>query len=141
MRGCDDPVESLENKPQTKEDKRATFLEALRNTCNVAHSARVAGISRKTAYEWKKAEPQFAAKVADAIQDGVSELERNAHERALSGSDLLTIFLLKAHRPEKYRDNRQVDVSHTGNITVTIIDDPLPDTPPPAPSGPSEDPA
>ena len=38
-------------------------------------------------------------------------LEREAIRRATEGSDTLMIFLLKANRPEKYRDNTTANVT------------------------------
>lgn len=35
-------------------------------------------------------------------------------------SDTLMIFLLKAHRPEKYRDRHQVE--HTGNVVIEVAE-------------------
>ena len=37
------------------------------------------------------------------LEDAVDLLEEEARRRALAGSDLLLIFLLKAHRPQMYR--------------------------------------
>ena len=63
------------------------------------------------------------------MQIGISALEDEAHRRAFEGvpepvfhqgvecgsvrkySDTLAIFLLKAHRPEKYRENSRMELT------------------------------
>ena len=90
------------------------FLERLRDTCNVRASCEAAGVSRKVAYIHKGRDADFARVWDEAIDDGVDVLEFVARQRAIRAdgpSDLLLIFLLKAHRPEKYSDRVKVDVT------------------------------
>jgi hypothetical protein len=57
-------------------------------------------------------------------------VELEARRRAIEGeSDLLLIFLLKAHRPQKYRE--KVQPEHTGDVTARVIYDGDPDPAPP----------
>lgn len=145
--------------------ERATaFCAALAETCNVGKACKAISIGRTTAYEWREADPVFAAMWDKAMQVGVSALEDEAHRRAFDGvadplthqgqftyayeaardelgdvireedgsakmvpiigedgkpqvltvqkySDTLAIFLLKAHSPEKYRDNSKVELA------------------------------
>lgn len=120
---------------------RPKFLELLAESCNVTFAAAAAGINRKTAYRHREADGAFAEDWDDAIEQGVEALEYEARRRALYGterpivhqgnvvatvheySDTLTIFLLKAHRPDKYRDR----VEHTGKdggaIEIRFVND------------------
>ncbi len=91
-----------------KADWAGRFLEVFRSTCNVRLSADAAGIDRDTAYRRRQRDPEFARLWAQAEQDGVDVLEAQARARALSGSDPLLMFLLKAHRPDRYRE--RVDI-------------------------------
>lgn len=100
---------------------RATFLEELRKTCNVSHSARLAGVGRRTVYNWREADAQFAAAWDDAEEEAVDALELAARERAIDGSDRMMEILLKAHRPEKYVERRE----HGGNINITMPPPPV----------------
>lgn len=102
--------------------RRAAFLEALSGTGNVSAAARAAGASRSGAYALKAADAGFAAEWADALETAVDALDAEARRRALEGvevphfhqgrvagtvrkySDSLLMFLLRAHRPERYRD-------------------------------------
>lgn len=109
---------------------KPAFLESLADTGSVMHAVKVAKIARSAAYKARDADPEFAASWAEAEQIGVELMEAEARRRAVEGckrpvfykgkqcgaileySDTLLIFLLKAHKPEKYRERSQVE--HTG---------------------------
>ena len=90
------------------------FINALLEGTQVNQAARAAGISVRTAYNHRQSDEDFALDWADAIEAGTQELERVAIERAKDKSDVLLIFLLKARRPDVYRDN--VKVEHSGSV-------------------------
>jgi len=94
-------------KRRRKPDWAPRFLEVFRATCNVRLSADAAGIDRDTAYWRRQRDETFAARWAQAEQDAIDVLEAEARRRALSVSDTLLIFLLKAHRPALYRERYQ----------------------------------
>lgn len=116
-------------------ERLTAFCAALAETGIVAKACKAVDISRVTAYEWRNEIPEFAKAWDKALQVGISALEDEAHRRAFEGtdegvyhqgvlvdtqkkySDTLAIFLLKAHRPEKYRERS--DVSITGDISLT----------------------
>lgn len=109
---------------------RETFLKTLRESCNVSEAARAAKIGRRTAYDWRDADPQFAAEWDEAEEEAADRLEREAWRRAVDGTDKPVTFqgaitatykeysdrmleiLLKAHRPEKYVE--RIRAEHTG---------------------------
>lgn len=102
--------------------RRAAFLKALAETGNISAAARAAKASRSRAYQLKAADPGFAAEWADALETAIDALDAEARRRALDGvetphfhqgrvagtvrkySDTLLMFLLRAHRPERYRE-------------------------------------
>ena len=102
--------------------RQRAFLKSLAHSVNVARACRTAGIPRRTAYHWRSADPRFAREWDDALDDGIDLLEAELHRRAFEGvekpvwhkgervgtvrhySDALAMFLLKAHRPARYRD-------------------------------------
>lgn len=116
-------------------EKASAFLHILSETCNVGKACKAIDISRQTAYNWKADSPEFAAQWEGAMKIGRSALEDEAHRRAFEGneervyqngqcvdtvrkySDTLAIFLLKAHDPDKYRENSKVELS--GNLAVS----------------------
>ncbi len=83
---------------------RGVFLEALRDSGNVRFATQKSGVSRQAAYQAKKRSSDFSEAWDLAIADAVDLLEATAWSRGRATSDTLLIFLLKAHRPEKYRD-------------------------------------
>lgn len=99
-------------------DWKPKFLEQLSLTGNVTGSAEAAGITRQNAYLSKKDDPEFATAWADAIDQAMDDLEASVYRRAKADSDVLAIFLLKAHRPAKYREN--VKHEHGGGVTVRV---------------------
>lgn len=116
--------------------KRLRFLEHLKNTANVTLSARLVGVSRRTVYNHRAADPGFASAWDTAVDEAIDLLEAEARRRAVDGtdrpvyqggelvgyvrgySDTLLIFLLKGHRPEKYRERHHVNVDNNGPIEV-----------------------
>lgn len=103
---------------------REPFLAALRNSGNVRAACQAANVSRPVAYKHRNEYPKFAAQWDDALEDACDVLEAEARTRARGGSDLLLIFLLKAHRPEKFRENQRIEHvgSDGGPIQIKPID-------------------
>ena len=90
------------------------FLERLADTCNVRASCKFAEISRTVAYKRRGKDADFAALWDGAMEDGIDALEFVARQRATrpdGPSDVLLIFLLKAHRPEKFGDRIRVETT------------------------------
>lgn len=118
-------------------EKEQILLDMLATGKSVYKAAAAAGIGRSTAYEWRDSDPEFKARWEEALEAGIDAMEDEAHRRAVEGvdepvfyqgevcgevrkySDTLLIFQLKARRPEKYREN--VDVNHRGNINVAVV--------------------
>lgn len=102
---------------------KKVFLDALEDTASVTVACRRAEVSRKTAYQTRQRDAEFAAQWEEALHLGVYTLEDEAIRRARDGvtkpvyqqgrevgavqeySDTLLMFLLKAHLPERYREN------------------------------------
>lgn len=119
-----------------KKDWQAAFLKRLCETGNVSASCRKAKITRAWAYETRDNDAAFAKAWDEALEIATEALEMEARRRAEKGipeyalvdgkrvmvsrkySDTLLIFLLKAHRPDKYRDN--VKVEHTGDLMIKL---------------------
>lgn len=98
--------------PSHADEWRPVFVEALRNSANVRAACKAAGVSREAAYKSRRRSSAFAKAWNEALEDAVDMLEAIAIDRARKQSDLLLIFLLKAHRPAKYRET--IRTQHTG---------------------------
>ncbi|MCA1571977.1 MAG: hypothetical protein LC798_17030 [Chloroflexi bacterium] len=112
-----------------RQPKRRAFLAAFAQTGNISEAARIAGVNRLSHYEWLHDE-RYAEVFAQAQEIAGDYLEAVAFDRATNGwfepvfyqgqqvgvilkkSDQLLMFLLKAHRPDKFRDN--ATIQHTG---------------------------
>lgn len=110
---------------------------------NVSAAARYARISRQTAYNHRESNSHFRAAWEEALEVATDRLEEEARRRAVEGvdepvfyqgkevarvrkySDTLLIFLLKAHRPEKYRE--RYDVTTAGEKVDQVVQIYLPD--------------
>jgi hypothetical protein len=82
------------------------FLEGLARGWSIERSAIRANIARPTVFLWRKEDEAFARAWAEAYEAGTDALEDVVLERATAGSDTLAMFLLKARRPAKYRENQ-----------------------------------
>lgn len=137
---------SRRRSPLSTAEKREKFLVAYRETGNVTLSAQAAGVARSTHYKrWTKGKA-YRADFEDARSEAADVLEREARRRAVSGtkepvfyggeicghirrySDTLLIFLLKAARPEKYRERSNFNLNVADEppkdegLTITIVD-------------------
>jgi len=84
--------------------KKGKFLSLLADLGNVTLAAQGAGVGRRTVYTWRTKDPDFADRWEEAAEIGAESLEDEARRRAMEGSDLLLIFLLKGAMPHRYRD-------------------------------------
>lgn len=103
-------------------EKRAAFIEELRVRGTVYHAARAAGVGRRTTYAWRDKYPEFAQAWDDALEDSTEILEDSMFQRAIAGDTTAGIFLLKALRPEKYRDKPPVtiDANAAGGVQIYL---------------------
>lgn len=88
---------------------RTLFLRVLRNKGTVRAAAEQIGLTTRSVRQAIKQDPAFAELVQEALEDNTELLEEVAYRRALEGDNLMTIFMLKARKPEVYRDNYRRD--------------------------------
>lgn len=119
-----------------EKDWKPIFLQELARTGNVSTAAKKAKIGRRTAYGARLSDEVFAEAWKECLDIAVELLEEEARRRAAEGcdrpvyqggklvgkvreySDVLLIFLLKAHRPDKYRENSRVVVAGDASAPV-----------------------
>jgi hypothetical protein len=115
-------------------DRRVAFLRALADSGIVTIAAKIAGITRARVYQVRKEDPDFAAAWDEAEEQAADALEAEAWRRAVDGvpeplvsagkivrdddgqpiairrySDTLLVTLLKARRPERFKDRSVVE--------------------------------
>jgi hypothetical protein len=122
---------SAERRLQARTAKaQAQFLCEFSLCGNVLRAARAAGVGRRTVYEWLL-DRRFKELYDEAHEDALDQLEDEARRRAVDGvlepvvsggkhvtdvrkySDTLLITLLKAKRPDSYRDRQEQAVKKT----------------------------
>jgi hypothetical protein len=102
------------------------FLDSFEEVGTVKAAAAQVGIQRTTPYKLRKRDSSFAQAWEEAEEASTQTLEREALRRAVEGvdkpvtvagerevvkvySDTLLIFMLKARRPDVYRERIEVD--------------------------------
>jgi hypothetical protein len=116
---------------------RAKYLRAVERTGTLTAGCRAARVSPNTVYAWREHDAEFTLLEQQARNVFADNLEAEAVRRAWHGalkpiyqqgvlvgsvaetSDVLLMFLLKAVRPEKYRERVQQEVSGTVAVTYT----------------------
>lgn len=121
---------------KTKARLRA-ILSALEAGATYAEAARVAQISYSTIRYWRQKDEDFAEACKVAFEAGTDLIETEARRRAVEGvekpvgfhqgrhtglyvrdySDSLLVLLLKARRPEMYKDQASKSDSSTLDVT------------------------
>lgn len=95
------------------------FLEALKAMPVVRLACEHAGISRKTAYQWRDQSDDFRSEWRDALEDGIDMVEAQLHARARQADTRAAMFLLRSLRREVYGDHVAVDVK--GHLTLDEV--------------------
>jgi hypothetical protein len=76
-------------------------------------------VSTRACYKARDADPEFAERWSDAINKSVDTLEDAVYRRALKEDSQLAMFVLKAFRPERYRDTSRVELdARVGGIVL-----------------------
>lgn len=113
----------MANRTKRTFKKVNTIIDALREGLSISSACDRAGIARQTYYDWRAGDPEFVAACESAIEQGTDKLEDIAYHRATrlrDGSDTLLIFLLKARRPERYRETIKQEISGPGGGAIPI---------------------
>lgn len=120
-----------------KDRDHGAFLTALASGLSVTGAAAASKVDVRTLYRDREQDEDFKTAWDMAIEQGTDALEDEALRRAKDGtarpvfhngkkvgtvqehSDTLMIFLLKARRPDKFKDRAQVD----GNLFGSLADE------------------
>ena len=96
------------------------FIMQLTEFPNVTRACAFAGVARQTAYAARDIDKPFKQAWDECIAAAIDGLEEVAFKRAKESSDLLTIFLLKAHRPGRYRETNRHEITGADGADVTV---------------------
>jgi hypothetical protein len=117
---------------QVARDKHA-FLECYRQWANISFACEQTGVARRNIYNWQETDETFALAFKVAGEQATERLEREAWRRAVEGSpyertsyyrgeklgtdlkteysDQLMMLLLRARKPDVYRERLDVAVN------------------------------
>jgi len=109
------------------------FLKAYAEWANISYACKVSGVARQNVYDWQEKDEEFSAAFHRAESAATERLEREAWRRAVEGSpyertsywhgepvgtdrkieysDQLMMLLLRARRPDLYREKVDVAVN------------------------------
>ena len=125
----------MHHRPNQAKRLKAAFLATLATTCDVTLSCKSAKVPRSTIYDWREVDAEFRASWEKAQDQGTDALEDEAIRRGREGveepvfyqgiavgtvrkySDTLLTTMLKARRPEKFKDRVANELS--GNVGLT----------------------
>jgi hypothetical protein len=117
-------------------EKEATFLAELAKGRPVEIAARLAGMGRRTVYDWREADPEFAALWDEAYETGTALAEDELRRRGVEGwekpiyqrgehvgnvrefSDLALLAYLRARKPAMYRERYEAPRQFNTNVNV-----------------------
>jgi len=117
---------------------KEAFLGMIEEIPNITAVCRVMGTSTTTCRSHRESDPEFAARLAQALEDGIDGLEEVARKRAVDGweepvfyrgevvgeitkySDHLLTVLLKGNRPKKFNPRPGMDISTDGPVVMNF---------------------
>lgn len=101
--------------------KQRRFLRCFAKIGIVEVAAREAGVNSNSHRKWLKNDPIYKEAFEIARDMACDVLEEICVERAKKSSDLLMIFMLKALRPEKYRELKAIQGDPNNPIKHEMI--------------------
>lgn len=120
--------------PRIRSAAKLRFLEAMARLGTITAASNETGTPRSVHYHWMKLDPAYVKAFREAEDVAIDAMEAEARRRAVEGtnrpvfqngrqvgdvteySDQLLIVLLKAHRPEKYRERVDLTVTDMRRI-------------------------
>lgn len=100
-------------------ERESELLDLLAQGHNLTMAAAKLGIHRQTAYKHAQDDPDFKLAIQEAREAGVDLVEDWMLDKARAPNGFLAnIVWLKAHRPQKWREDRQVGPAPTINIVI-----------------------
>lgn len=111
--------------PQQLQAQKNRFLRAVERFGTLTAGCKAARVSPHTVYEWREQDIEFTIREHEARERCADELEAVVLKRAKKRSDILAIFLLKAMRPERFRERYEISHSPSEILLKPIVIDDL----------------
>ena len=128
----------MANHTKFTKEKRAEFVQHIRDAGNVSAAARAIGLSRRHMYGVRDVDDEFREEWDAAFDEFMDTVEAEIHRRAATGylepvfyqgqevakvrkySDNLLMFYTKAKRPE-FRDRLGIDADLKGPLQILSV--------------------
>lgn len=109
--------------------QKLRYLKGVATWGTVSAGVKEARTTRGTVFDWRESDPEFAAAEIEAREALIDSMESEAYRRGVKGvqrpvyqagalagyvteySDLLLQLMLRANRPDKYREKNDVQVA------------------------------
>lgn len=97
------------------------ILQKLGEGYSLKRAATAGGVHRKTLTNWRDEDEEFDTQCSEAIEAGTDEIEDVALNQAKRGNGIVTMFLLNARRPDKFkRGVNKEDAAPSISFTLNI---------------------
>lgn len=106
--------------PEERVKKMKLFLKAYAREGVFTPSCQAAGVDVHVMRKWVKKYPKFARLFEEMQERFTDSLEMVAIERARDKSDTLMALLLRANRPDKYKDNHKIE-SNVNTSPIQLV--------------------
>jgi len=103
---------------ETENRQKEAFLKSLERGESIIDSAKAAGISRVTAWRWRKSK-RFKEKVLAIIDSRTQTVEDALYASALKGNIIAIIFWLKNRAKDRWKDRFEQKVEVEGELKIT----------------------
>lgn len=100
---------------ETKKRQKEAFLKSLESGVTIKDAAEAAGVSRVTAWRWRKSKT-FKKKVLAIIDSRTQTVEDALFATALKGNVTAQIFWLKNRASDRWKDVKEV----AGSLELTF---------------------
>ncbi len=132
-----------------RDEAKMTIVRALIVRGSVREACIAAGVARRTVYDWRKQDPEFAAAWDGSVEEATDRMEQEMWRRGIEGfdrpiiyrgeitgqytdySDSLLQTLVRGNRPGKYRERvehstppgapMQLDVETKSDVIASIL--------------------
>ena len=102
--------------------RRAIFIRELMRSPVVGTAARLAGLTRRAVYLERERSDLFRRAWDECLEGGaIDQVEGVLIEKAKGGDIRAIDMVLKAHRPERYRERHEVAVVSDSVIEVNLV--------------------
>lgn len=109
-----------ERSERARKRAKVAFLAKLKKIPHVGEACREAKITYQTAYEWRKADPEFAAQWDECVEHALDTIEIRGMNMAQRGSAAMIQFFLKTRRRKVYGDVTRHEIPE-GMAGVLIV--------------------